>query len=46
MDLAEAEKKIAQLREEIREHDRLYYQDTAPIISAAAIADGMTMPTA
>src|SRR5215211_5503669 len=33
MDRTEAEKNIAQLREEIRKHDRLYYQDTAPIIS-------------
>ena len=33
MDRAEAEKNIAQLREEIRKHDRLYYQDAAPIIS-------------
>src|SRR5262249_56813210 len=27
------EKTITQLREEIRKHDRLYYQDAAPIIS-------------
>lgn len=33
MDRTEAKKKIAQLREEIRKHDRLYYQDAAPIIS-------------
>jgi DNA ligase (NAD+) len=33
MDRTEAEKNIAQLREEIRNHDRLYYQDAAPIIS-------------
>src|SRR6187551_3153845 len=33
MDRAEAEKNIAQLREKIRKHDRLYYQDAAPIIS-------------
>ena len=33
MDRAEAEKNIAQLREEIRKHDQLYYQDAAPIIS-------------
>src|SRR5438876_304008 len=33
MDRNEAEKHIAQLREEIRKHDRLYYQDAAPIIS-------------
>jgi DNA ligase (NAD+) len=29
----EAEKKIAELREEIRKHDRLYYENAAPIIS-------------
>src|SRR5213083_3406745 len=33
MDRTEAEKNIAQLRDEIRKHDRLYYQDAAPIIS-------------
>src|SRR5213595_1140734 len=33
MNRTEAEKNIAQLREEIRKHDRLYYQDAAPIIS-------------
>jgi len=33
MDPTEAEKNIAQLREEIRKHDRLYYQDAAPIVS-------------
>src|SRR6266436_692998 len=33
MERKEAERKIAQLREEIRKHDRLYYQDAAPIIS-------------
>src|SRR5213078_1026465 len=33
MDRTEAEKNIPQLREEIRKHDRLYYQDAAPIIS-------------
>src|SRR5215813_9531034 len=33
MDRTEAEKTIAQLREEIRKHDRLYYQNAAPIIS-------------
>ena len=33
MDQTEAEKNIAQLREEIRKHDRLYYQDAAPVIS-------------
>src|SRR5690242_20685892 len=33
MERSEAEKNIAQLREKIRKHDRLYYQDTAPIIS-------------
>jgi len=32
MDRSEAKKKIAPLREEIRKHDRLYYQDAAPII--------------
>src|SRR6266540_4099673 len=32
MDRTEAEKNIAQLREEIRKHDRLYYQDAAPVI--------------
>jgi hypothetical protein len=32
MDQTEAEKNIARLREEIRKHDRLYYQDTAPVI--------------
>lgn len=29
----EAEKKVAELRQEIRKHDRLYYEDAAPIIS-------------
>src|SRR5438132_1712280 len=29
----EAERNIAQLREEIRKHDRLYYDEAAPIIS-------------
>src|SRR5438874_6875241 len=29
----EAEKKIAELREEVRKHDRLYYEDAAPVIS-------------
>src|SRR5881396_465418 len=29
----EAERNIAQLREEIRKHDRLYYEEAAPIIS-------------
>src|SRR5437868_11791852 len=29
----EAERKIRQLREEIRKHDRLYYEEAAPIIS-------------
>ena len=29
----EAEKKIAALREEVRKHDRLYYENAAPIIS-------------
>jgi DNA ligase (NAD+) len=33
MDRTEAEKNVAQLREEIRKHDQLYYQDAAPIIS-------------
>jgi DNA ligase (NAD+) len=33
MDRTEAEKTIAQLRQEIRKHDRLYYQDAAPIVS-------------
>src|SRR3954462_596055 len=33
MERAKAEKNIAQLREEIRRHDRLYYQDAAPIIT-------------
>src|SRR5213075_547643 len=33
MGRTEAEKNIAQLREEIRKHDRLYYQDAAPIVS-------------
>jgi DNA ligase (NAD+) len=33
MERTEAEKTVAQLREEIRKHDRLYYQDAAPIIS-------------
>src|SRR5881394_4339045 len=33
MNRTEAEKNVAQLREEIRKHDRLYYQDAAPIIS-------------
>jgi DNA ligase (NAD+) len=33
MDRTEAEKNIVQLRDEIRKHDRLYYQDAAPIIS-------------
>ena len=33
MDRKEAEKKIVQLREEIRKHDRLYYDEAAPIIS-------------
>jgi DNA ligase (NAD+) len=33
MDRTEAEKSIVQLRQEIRKHDRLYYQDAAPVIS-------------
>src|SRR6516165_6415884 len=33
MERKEAERKIAQLREAIRKHDRLYYDEAAPIIS-------------
>jgi DNA ligase (NAD+) len=33
MERKEAEQQIGALREEIRKHDRLYYQDAAPIIS-------------
>jgi len=33
MDEKEAAKRIAQLRDEIRKHDRLYYEEAAPIIS-------------
>src|SRR5437762_13318987 len=33
MERKEAERKIAQLREEIRKHDRLYYEEAAPTIS-------------
>ncbi len=33
MDRKEAEQKVGELREEIRKHDRLYYQDAAPVIS-------------
>jgi DNA ligase (NAD+) len=33
MNRKEADQKIAQLREEIRKHDRLYYDEAAPIIS-------------
>jgi len=33
MEQKEAERKIRQLREEIRKHDRLYYEEAAPIIS-------------
>jgi len=33
MERKEPERKIAQLREEIRKHDRLYYEEAAPIIS-------------
>src|SRR5215475_1337249 len=33
MDRKEADKKIARLREEIRKHDGLYYEQAAPIIS-------------
>ena len=31
-----AEAKIRQLRREIEEHDRLYYQEAAPVISDQA----------
>src|SRR5213593_2260776 len=33
MERKEAERKIPQLREEIRKHDRLYYEEAAPTIS-------------
>ena len=33
MDRATAKKNVARLREEIRKHDRLYYQDAAPLIT-------------
>jgi DNA ligase (NAD+) len=33
LDEKQAAKRIAQLREEIRKHDRLYYEEAAPIIS-------------
>src|SRR5947208_9030906 len=33
MERKEPERKIPQLREEIRKHDRLYYEEAAPIIS-------------
>src|SRR5438093_4651129 len=33
MERKEAERNIAQLREEIRKHDRLYYEEAAPTIS-------------
>ena len=33
MERKEGERKIAQLREEIRKHDRLYYEEAAPTIS-------------
>src|SRR5438309_3420777 len=33
MERKEAERKIRQLREEIRKHNRLYYEEAAPIIS-------------
>jgi DNA ligase (NAD+) len=33
MDRKEADRKIAQLRDEIRKHDQLYYDEAAPIIS-------------
>src|SRR5438094_10022841 len=32
MERKEPERKIAQLRDEIRKHDRLYYEEAAPII--------------
>ena len=32
-DEAQAAKRIEQLREEIRKHDRLYYEKAAPIVS-------------
>ncbi len=33
MDKRQAERKIAELRNEIRKHDRLYYEQAAPVIS-------------
>ncbi|HEY2143253.1 MAG TPA: hypothetical protein VGH06_02770, partial [Candidatus Udaeobacter sp.] len=33
MDQKEAAKRIAYLRDEIRKHDRLYYDEATPIIS-------------
>jgi len=33
MDRREADQKLRDLREQIRKHDRLYYQDAAPVIS-------------
>ena len=33
MDEKEAPKRIEQLRDEIRKHDQLYYEEAAPIIS-------------
>ena len=33
MDKTEAEKKVVQLREEVRKHDQLYYEEAAPVIS-------------
>src|SRR5213594_4986392 len=33
MEEKEAAKRIAQLREEIRKHDRLYHEEAAPIVS-------------
>src|ERR1041384_5155933 len=32
-DQKQAAKKVAQLRDEIRKHDRLYYQEAAPVIT-------------
>jgi DNA ligase (NAD+) len=33
MNQTEAAKRVAQLRDEIRKHDRLYYEESAPVIS-------------
>jgi DNA ligase (NAD+) len=33
VDEKQAAKRLAQLRDEIRKHDRLYYEEAAPIIS-------------